>query len=128
MTISHGTATRYALVNAAVDRIDLGGSTAGKLTFLSATDTVVCNITLANPAFSSTASSVSQTLLGVPLTGTVLTTGVTIAKFYVYDTTGTTVVIAGAVGTSGQDINLSSITPTAGDQIVIDSITYTAPV
>jgi len=128
MTISHGTSTRYALVNAAVDRIDLGGGTAGKLTFLSATDTVVCNITLANPAFSSTGSSASQTLLGVPLTGTVLTTAVTIAKFYVYDTTGSTVVIAGAVGTSGQDINLSSITPSAGDQIVIDSITYTAPV
>ena len=128
MTISHGTATRYALVNAAVDRVDLGGGSFGKLTFLSSTDTVVCNITLANPAFSSTASSASQTLLGVPLTGTVLTTGVTITKFYVYDTSGSTVVIAGAVGTSGQDINLSSVTVSVNDVIQIDSIQYTAAV
>jgi len=125
MSISHGATTRYALVNAAVDRVDLSG--AGLLKFLSATDTLVCSITLPNPAFSSTASSVSQTLNGVPLSGTVLTTGVTISKFYFTDGANVTV-IQGTVGVSGQDINLSSITPNAGDVIQIDAITYTAPV
>jgi len=125
MSISHGATTRYALVNAAVDRVDLSGF--GLLKFLSATDTLVCSITLPNPAFSSTASSVSQTLNGVPLSGTVLTTGVTISKFYFTDGANVTV-IQGTVGVSGQDINLSSITPNAGDVIQIDAITYTAPV
>jgi len=128
MAISHGAVTRHALVNAAVDRIDLGGGTTfGKLKFLSSTDTLVCTITLPNPAYTSTGSSVSQTLLGVPLSGTVLTTGVTITKFLFTDSDDTTV-IQGVVGTSGQDINLSSVTPNAGDVIQIDSITYTAPV
>jgi len=129
MSISHGATTRYALVNAAVDRVDLGGTPPayGLLKFLSATDVLVCSITLQNPAFTSTASSVSQTLNGVPLQGTVLTTTVTISKFYFTDSDGVTV-IQGTVGTSGQDINLSSVTPNAGDIIRIDSIQYTAPV
>jgi hypothetical protein len=129
MSISHGATTRYALVNAAVDRVDLGGGGAGlgKLKFLSALDVLVCTITLQNPAFTSTATSVSQTLNGVPLSGTVLTTGTTISKFYFSDSAGV-VVIQGTVGTSGQDINLSSVTPNTGDVIQIDAITYTAPV
>ena len=124
MTISHGAATRTALCNAAVDLVD-GGSGAGKLKFLTSTDTVLCTITLADPAFGA-ASGPSALLLGVPLTGTVTVAG-TIAKFYFTDSADTTV-IAGSVGTSGQDINLSSVTVAVNDVIQLDSITYTAAV
>ena len=127
MTISHGTATRTALCNAAVDRIDLGsgGVGLGKLKFLNVTDTVLCTITLANPAFGA-ASGAAALLLGVPLTGTVTVAG-TCTKFYFTDSADTTV-IAGSVGTSGQDINLSSVVLAINDVIQIDSIQYSASV
>ena len=127
MTISHGTATRTALCNAAVDRIDLGGGGTGlgKLKFLTSGDVVLCTITLANPAFGA-ASGPSALLLSVPLQGTVAVSG-TAAKFLFTDSADTTV-IAGTVGTSGADINLSSVTLSIGDIVQVDSIQYTAAV
>ena len=127
MTISHGSACRTALCNAAVDRIDLGsgGAGLGKLKFLTSADTVLCTITLANPAFGA-ASGAAALLLGVPLTGTVTVAG-TCTKFYFTDSADTTV-IAGSVGTSGQDINLSSVTFSVNDVVQIDSLQYTASV
>ena len=127
MSVSHGTATRTALCNAAVDRIDLGGGGTGlgKLKFLTALDVVLCTITLPNPAFGA-ASGAAALLLGVPLTGTVTVAG-TCSAFYFTDSADTTV-IAGSVGTSGQDINLSSVTVAVNDVIQLDSIQYTAAV
>ena len=127
MTISHGTATRTALCNAAVDRIDLGsgGVGLGKLKFLTVTDTVLCTITLPNPAFGA-ARGAAALLLGVPLSGTVTVAG-TVTKFLFTDSADTTV-IAGSVGTSGQDINLSSVTFSVNDVVQIDSLQYTASV
>jgi hypothetical protein len=122
MAVSHGAATRTALCDTAVDLVD-GGSGAGKLKFLNSTDTVLCTITLSDPAFSA-ASGPSATLLGVPLTGTVTVAG-TISKFWMTDSADVTV-IAGTVGTSGQDINLSSTSVAVSDQIRVDAITYTA--
>jgi hypothetical protein len=124
MALSHGSATRTALCNAAVDRIDLGSGTAtGYLRFLSAADATICNITLANPAFAA-ASGPSAALLGVPLVGSVTASG-TITKFRFLDRDAATI-IEGTVGLSGADINLTSVTPGIGDSIQIDGITYTA--
>jgi len=124
MALSHGANTRTALCNAAVDRIDLGTGTAtGYLIFLTALDATLCTITLANPAFGA-ASGPSATLLGVPLTGSVTSSG-TITKFRFIDRDAATI-IEGTVSTSGADINLSSVTVNNGDSIQIDGITYTA--
>lgn len=126
MTISHGSGTRTALCNTAVDRLDLGGGGAGlgKLKFLTALDVVLCTVTLQNPAFGA-ASGPTATLLGVPLQSSAATAG-TCTKFQLTDS-GDGVVIAGTVGTSGQDINLSSVTFATNDIVQIDALTYTAP-
>ena len=123
MAVSHGSTTRTALCNTAVDAIDASG--AGKLKFLTALDAILCTATLANPAFGA-ASGASAALLSVPISGTVVAGG-TISKFRF--TTGADVtIIEGSVGTSGQDINLSSVAVSLNDVIQIDSIIYTAAV
>ncbi len=123
MALSHGSATRTALCNAAVDRIDLAGT--GKLIFLTSLDATLCTINLLNPAFGA-ASGATAALLGVPLSGTV-SAGGTVAKFRLTDG-ATTTIIEGSVGTSGQDINLSSVNVSINDVILIDAINYTAAV
>jgi len=124
MSISHGSATRTALCNTAVDLVD-GGAGAGKLKFLNASATVLCTITLADPAFGD-ASGPSALLLGVPKQGAVTVAG-TITQFYFTDSNDVTV-IAGTVSTSGADINLSSVAVSVNDVIQVDSIQYTAAV
>ena len=124
MSISHGATTRAAMCEAAVRPIDAGASF-GKLKFLSATNTLICTITLPKPAFGS-ASGASQLLLGVPLTGAIIATD-TIAKFYLTDSNDlTATTIQGTVGTSGADINLSEVSVGTGSSIQIDSLSYTA--
>jgi len=122
MALTHGTLTRTAMADAAVDRIDLGAG-AGTLTFKSALDATICVVTLADPAFGA-ASGGSATLLGVPLQGTVTASG-TITKFTIADSNAVAI-INGTVGTSGADINLSSVSVQLNDIIQIDAITYTA--
>jgi hypothetical protein len=125
MSISHGSATRTALCNTAVDLID-GGADAGKLKFLNASATVLCTIILADPDAFGDASGPSALLLGVPKSGTVTVAG-TITQFYFTDSNDVTV-IAGTVSTSGADINLSSVAVSVNDVIQVDSIQYTAAV
>ena len=124
MSISHGTTARAAMCEAAVRVVD-GGSGAGKLKFLTSGATVLCTITLSDPAFGSP-SGASQSILSVPKSGTV-SVGGTITQFYVTDSADVTI-IAGTVGTSGADINLSSTGVSINDVIQIDGITYTAAV
>ena len=123
MAISHGSATRTALCNTAVDAVDASG--AGKLKFLTAVDALLCTVTLPNPSFGA-ASGPTAILLGVPLSGTV-TAGGTIAKFR-FTTNADVTVIEGSVGTSGADINLSSVVVSINDVIQIDGLSYTAAV
>lgn len=127
MALSHGSATRTALCNAAVDRIDLGGGGLGqgKLVFLTSLDAILCTITLSNPAFGA-ASGATAALLSVPLSGTVSAGGTT-TKFRLTDSADVTVV-EGSVGTSGQDINLSSVIVAINDVIQVDAVSYTAAV
>ena len=124
MAVSHGSATRTALCNTAVDLVD-GGAAAGKLKFLNSGATPLCTITLQDPAFGD-ASGPSALLLGVPLSGTVGVQG-TITQFIFTDSNDVTV-IAGTVSTSGADINLSSVAVNVNDVIQVDSIQYTAAV
>lgn len=123
MALSHGSATRTVLCDAAVNQVDGGAGSYGTLRFLTSLDATLCDVTLPNPAFGD-ASGPSATLNGVPLTGSVTASGTT-SKFRFLDTDGTTV-IEGTVGTSGADLNLSSVALGIGDSIQIDGITYTA--
>lgn len=124
MSISHGSTTRTALCNTAVDLLDAGAGN-GLLKFLNSSDTVLCTITLAKPAFSA-ASGPTATLLGAPLSGTVGVAG-TVTKFWMTDSNSlAATTIAGTVSTSGADINLSSVAVSVNDVIQIDSISYTA--
>jgi hypothetical protein len=124
MAISHGADTRTALANTAVDLLDAGAG-AGLLKFLNSVDTVLCTITLADPAFGA-ASGPTALLASVPRTGTVGVSG-TITKFWMTDSNSlAATTIAGTVGTSGADINLSSVTVSVNDVIQIDSLAYTA--
>ena len=123
MAVSHGSTTRTALCNTAVDAIDAAG--AGKLKFLTSLDAILATANLANPSFSA-ASGASATLLGTPVSATVAAGG-TVAKFR-FTTNADVTVIEGSVGTSGQDINLSSVAVNINDVIQIDAITYTAAV
>ena len=123
MAVSHGSTTRTALCNTAVDAIDVSG--VGKLKFLTSLDAILCTVTLSATSFSA-ASGPTATLSGVPLSGTV-SSGGTVSKFRF--TTGADVtIIEGSVGTSGQDINLSSVTVAVNDIIQIDALSYTAAV
>lgn len=124
MTIAHGSAVRTVVADAVVDAID-GGASAGALKFYTAGfSTLLCTITLADPAFGA-ASGGSATMLSGPRSGTCVAGG-TVAKFRLEDSNSVSIV-EGDVGTSGQDINLSSVTVNLNDVIQITSLTYTAP-
>lgn len=123
MAVSHGSTTRTALCNTAVDAIDASG--AGKIKFLTAADAILATANLPNPAFGA-ASGASAALLGVPISATV-SAGGTVSKFR-FTTNADVTVIEGSVGTSGQDINLSSVVVSINDVIQIDAITYTSAV
>jgi hypothetical protein len=125
MALSHGSATRTAICNAAVDQIDAGGGGAGqgKFKWRETGGAVVCTITLPNPAFGA-ASGATAVLNGVPLQGTVTSTS-TLASFIITDS-GDVTVMSGTVGISGADVNVSSVAVGINDILQIDGINYTA--
>jgi hypothetical protein len=122
MALTHGAATRNAMCNVVVNRIDLGAA-AGTLKFLTSLDVVLCTITCADPAFDSAFGGTAN-MLGLPKQSTGAVAG-TVAKFLFADSDGVTI-FEGSVGTSGQDINLSSVTLATNDIIQIDALSYSA--
>jgi hypothetical protein len=123
MTIGHATAVRTTVADAVVDAID-GGSGAGELRFYTSNyATLLCTITLADPAFGA-ASSGAAALNSVPLEGTCVAGG-TVAKFRFLDSDATEI-LNGDVSTSGSDINLNQTTVVTNDVIRITGITYNA--
>jgi hypothetical protein len=123
MAITHQTALRNTLADAAVDSLDAGSSAAsGSLEFRTSGDVEVATLTLSNPAAGS-ASSGSSTFNAI--TSDTSATGGTVAKFALKDRDGTAKIF-GAVGTSGSDINLSSLSVGVGDTVSVASLVYTA--
>ena len=123
MAITHGTATRNALADAAVDRLDLGsGTSAGRLIFQTAGSVTVATLPLSNPAFG---SATGGTATANTITSDTNAAGGTTTKVELRDRDGTAVIL-GSVGTSGADINLSSNVITAGDTVTMTSLTYSA--
>lgn len=124
MAITHGLATRVAVSNLIVDRLDLGsGTSAGRLVFLTAAAAVVATLPLSNPAFGDANGSTAVATAN-SITSDTNAAGGTTTNFQLRDRDGNAV-INGSVGTSGSDINLSSVIIGAGDTVTVSSLTYT---
>jgi hypothetical protein len=120
MAITHATALRDTLCNAAVDAIDSGG--AGSLQFLTSGNDVVATLLFSATAFG---NSSSGTATANTITSDTNAAGGSVVSFRIRNGSNTAIIF-GAVGTSGSDINLSSLTVGAGDTVSISSLTYTA--
>lgn len=124
MTISHGTATRTAIADTVVDRVDAGAA-AGKLV-IRASSSVLATITLADPAFGAAAAGVAA-LLGVPLDDNASASG-TADNFLATDSDGNTVFAGSVTATGGGgDLTLDTVTIVNGNPVTITGGSYTAP-
>lgn len=126
MADSLETATRNAMINAAVDLID-AGSAAGEVEIQTAGSTVLATITLSDPAFGA-ASSGSCTLNGTPLSDTNAAATGTASKAVFKDSDGNVVFtldigLAGA----GKSVTIDSTSISAGDTVRITAGTVTQP-
>lgn len=130
MSYTIADAVRNAVVNAAVDLIDVGSANAGGgILFRSATTTIATCL-MNNPAFGNAASgSAAMDTTGV-IDGTVVPAGSsTIDRFRIVNRDGTTLFdgAAGSVATSGADVNLSSVVVAQNDVIEVTGLTCTLP-
>lgn len=127
MAMQFSTAARNAATDALVDLVDGGSANAaGSLKIYTSGDTLLCSITLSNPAFGSTAAGVVS-LAGLPVNGTASATG-TAAKFKIFDRDDAewgrgTVGVAG----SGADAIIDSTSVTSGDVVSVTAFQLTAP-
>lgn len=131
MSVTHGTATRTALADAAVDRVDLGSGTAtGSIKLYAADDTLLCTINFANPAFGPANGSGVAAGLGVPLSGvapSIASGPKNATKFDAVNRDGAAV-FSGSVGTSAADLILDNVSINTGQTVTVTAISYTAPV
>lgn len=126
MAVSHSTATRNAIADLVVDRID-AGSGAGTIKFYTSGNVLMGSATFADPAFQS-ASGGSATMTAGAISAVISLAGTNImAKFKIFDSDSNEV-FNGTVGTSGADLNLTSTEFNQNDSLTINSITYTAAV
>lgn len=124
MSLTHGTATRNALADACVDRVD-GGSPG--LLKIRAGSTVLATITLANPAFGS-GSAGAAAMSGLPLSAVAGATG-TADNFQVTDSASTLIFSGSVTATGGGgDLTLDNTSITSGQTVQVTSGSYTAPV
>lgn len=125
MAVTHATATRQAMADAALNLINGGsGDPTGDLTFVTSADAILCICNFSATAFGATNGSGVATANAIS-SGTVSGSG-TIAKA-LFRNKSNTEILRCAVSTSGSDINLSSVTVNTNDTISISSLTYTAP-
>lgn len=124
MAITHGAATRTAIADLVVDRID-AGSGAGTLEVREGTD-VLTTHELSDPAFGN-ASGPTATANAIG-DGTVAAGGGTPDNFRVLDSDDN-VIFSGSVGLaeSGADLEFDSVTWAEGGTVSIGSGSYTAP-
>jgi hypothetical protein len=125
MAVTHASATRNAVADAVVDRLDLGTTNAqGRiLIYTAALATLLATLNMSNPAFGNAASGVATA--SAITSATAVASGT--AAIAVFNDRNAAEVFRCAIGTSGSDINLSSTTISSGDTVAISSLTYTAP-
>ncbi len=124
MSVSHATAVRTILADAAVDQVD-AGSGAGKIR-IRAGSTTLCDIALADPAFGAAVNGVAS-LSSLPRSGTAVASG-TADNFQALDSDNN-VKFSGSVTATGGggDLTLDTVTINNGETITINSGAYTAP-
>jgi len=124
MAVTHVTAVRDILCNAAVDEID-GGAGAGTLVFRTSGDVEVATLTFSDPAFG---ASSSGTATASAITADASATGGTIAKAALTTSTPADKILCSVTATGGGgDIELNSVVVSAGQQVSVSSMTYSAP-
>ena len=125
--VTHENATRNAIADAVVDRVDLGSTNAsGKLRIYTANKVILlADLDLANPAFGDAAVGVASAN-SLPISDDFADGSGNAAVFDVLDR-DENIVFSGTVGTSDADM-LVADTEIADDDIVkIISFDYTAP-
>lgn len=129
------TASRNAATNAVVDLLDAGSGAATidirsgtqpAAAIDTATGTLLCTVTLADPAFGNSGTG-TATLLGVPLSGTGVANG-TASWFRAKDSDGTTVLDGSVTATGGGgQIEVATTTVSTGLTVQVTSLTVSTP-
>lgn len=129
MAITLATAARNAACDAVVDLLDAGAG-AGKLRLKSAGAVVLCEISLADPAFGAAAAGVASAA-GLPKSGTGLAaagTGTAATQFDATDSTNAVVWSGTVTGVGGGgDIELDNVSIAENQVVTVTSLTHTQP-
>ena len=127
MAITHSTSTRNNLADQVDSDVNSGTvDTAGDFQLKSTGGSVLAEITLSDPAFSSAAGG-SMSLNGVPLTDTSANNSGDAATFEVRNKDNS-VVFSGSVDSTGTpDLTIDQKSINAGQSVKIDSLKYSAP-
>jgi hypothetical protein len=122
LTLENG--ARSAACDAVVDRVDLGAG-AGKLK-IRATSTLLCTITLSDPAFGAASNGVA-TAQGLPLSGVGVAAG-SANNFQVTRSDDTLEWSGTVTGTGGGgDLELNNVSITVDQVVEVTSWTHTQP-
>lgn len=133
-------ASQQAAADAVVDRTDLGAA-AGFLRIYSGVQPadadsapgglLLCEITLADPAFGAAAASGTASALGVPLAGTgtaAAGAGTAAASFRVVDSDGNAVYDGAVTGSGGGgEITLDNVSIAESQTVTVTALTYQQP-
>lgn len=133
-------ASQQAAADAVVDRADAGAG-AGLLRIYSGVQpadadsapsgTLLCQITLADPAFGAADATGTASAAGTPLSGTGdagAGAGTNAQSFRVVDSVGTTVYDGAVTGTGGGgELKLDNVSIADGQTVTITSLTYQQP-
>lgn len=124
MAVQHTEATRNAIADLVVIRIDAGAG-AGVLEMRDVSEAVVATLTFTDPAFGGAAAGVAT---ANPITDETSAAGGTIDHAVILDSNGVEVLRGSVTATGGGgDIELGSVVISAGQDVRLTSLTYTAP-
>ena len=127
MALSHSTATRNAIADAVVDRIDLGNTNPnGKLILKTASDTLLATLNFSNPAFGNAVNGVAT---ANNITGETNAPNSGIASKFDIVNRDDVVIFSGVISEVGGngDYTLGRVNIFANDSVLAPTLTYTAP-
>jgi hypothetical protein len=126
VSVTHPEATRMAIADFVVDRLDLNTPPA-KLILQTAGGATVATLTFSNPAFGAAASGTCAATAAA-ITADTNAVGGTIAKAELRQGGGTPIILCSVTNTSsGGDIQMNNVIVSAGQQVSITAMTYTPP-
>jgi hypothetical protein len=128
MAITLSTAARNAACDATVDLVDAGASP-GKLKLKSASDVLLCTITLNDPAFGAAATGAAALDVSPALSGTGLAAAGagTLATKFDFTDSADAVVFSGVVGVGSGEIQLDNNSIAENQVVNITGYTHTQP-